>query len=176
MTIIVLLALTSRHCTCSHTHAHSCTHASPTHMHTHAHSCTHASPTHMHTCTSCIHASPTHMHTCTLMHTQEDAVIRVVDGVMEDIRLGLELNVPKMNQRRVSGVKFLGELYNYQLVESNVIFRTLYMFLSFGCNPDGMCVCVCVCVCVCTDPHSMLLPPQELRHLLIRMIRTSVCV
>ena len=82
------------------------------------------------------------------MHTQEDAVIRVVDGVMEDIRLGLELNVPKMNQRRVSGVKFLGELYNYQLVESNVIFRTLYMFLSFGCNPDGVCVCVCVCVLI----------------------------
>ena len=81
-----------------------------------------------------------------------------MDGALEDIRLGLELNLSMMNQRRVSGVKFLGELYNYQLVESNVIFRTLYMFLSFGCNPDGVCVCggVCcmccvLCVCVCCE-------------------------
>ena len=42
-----------------------------------------------------------------------------------------------MNQRRVSGVKFLGELYSYQLVESNVIFRTLYLLIQFGCNADG---------------------------------------
>ncbi len=64
-------------------------------------------------------------------------MVRVVDGVMEDIRLGLELNWPKMNQRRVSGVKFLGELYNYQLVESNVVFRTLYLLIQFGCTHDG---------------------------------------
>lgn len=61
----------------------------------------------------------------------------MVDGVLEDVRLGLELNIPKMNQRRVSTVKFLGELYNFQLIESNVVFRTLYMILSFGANPDG---------------------------------------
>ena len=63
--------------------------------------------------------------------------MRVVDGVLEDIRLGLELNLPKLNQRRVSTLKYLGELYNYQLIESNVIFRTLYLLLSFGANPDG---------------------------------------
>ena len=63
--------------------------------------------------------------------------MRVVDGVLEDIRLGLELNQPKLNQRRVSTLKYLGELYNYTLVESNVIFRTLYLLLSFGATPDG---------------------------------------
>jgi regulator of nonsense transcripts 2 len=68
---------------------------------------------------------------------QEEAVVCVVDNVLEDIRLGLEVNTPRMNQRRVSMSKFLGELYNYQLVESNVIFQTLYSFLSFGWNPDG---------------------------------------
>ena len=71
------------------------------------------------------------------MYLQEDAVIRVVDGVLEDIRLGLELNIPKMNQRRFAGMKFLGELYSYQLVESNVVFRTLYLMLQFGAMPDG---------------------------------------
>ena len=64
-------------------------------------------------------------------------MIRVVDAVMEDIRLGLEINIPKLNQRRVSSIKFVGELYTYQLVESNVIFRTLYLLLQFGANPDG---------------------------------------
>eukprot|EP00731_Ephydatia_muelleri_P002411 Em0001g2411a len=68
---------------------------------------------------------------------QEDAVIHVVDGLMEDIRMGMEVNIPELNQRRISCVKFLGELYNYQLVESNVIFRTLYSFLTFGRSADG---------------------------------------
>ena len=68
---------------------------------------------------------------------QEDAAIRVVDAILEDIRLGLEINHPKFNQRRVSCVKFLGELYNYQLIESNVVFRVLYLLVSFGWNVDG---------------------------------------
>ncbi|XP_064417316.1 regulator of nonsense transcripts 2 isoform X2 [Latimeria chalumnae] len=68
---------------------------------------------------------------------QEDVGIHVVDGVLEDIRLGMEVNQPKFNQRRISSVKFLGELYNYRMVESAVIFRTLYSFISFGVNTDG---------------------------------------
>ena len=47
----------------------------------------------------------------------------VADGVLEDIRLGLEVNSPKMNQRRVSMMKYLGELYNYRLIESSVVFK-----------------------------------------------------
>lgn len=48
-----------------------------------------------------------------------------------------QVNQPKFNQRRISSAKFLGELYNYRMVESAVIFRTLYSFTSFGVNPDG---------------------------------------
>lgn len=47
------------------------------------------------------------------------------------------MNQPKFNQRRISSAKFLGELYNYRMVESAVIFRTLYSFISFGVNQDG---------------------------------------
>ncbi|XP_017341091.1 regulator of nonsense transcripts 2 isoform X1 [Ictalurus punctatus] len=72
-----------------------------------------------------------------LVAYQEDVGIHVVDGVLEDIRLGMEVNQPKFNQRRVSSAKFLGELYNYRMVESAVIFRTLFSFISFGVNPDG---------------------------------------
>ncbi|XP_077356522.1 regulator of nonsense transcripts 2 [Festucalex cinctus] len=72
-----------------------------------------------------------------LVAYQEDVGIHVVDGVLEDIRLGMEVNQPKFNQRRISSAKFLGELYNYRMVESAVIFRTLFSFISFGVNQDG---------------------------------------
>ncbi|ELU05692.1 hypothetical protein CAPTEDRAFT_168822 [Capitella teleta] len=62
----------------------------------------------------------------------EDVAIRVVDAVLEDIRLGMELNLPKHNQRRISMVKYLGELYNYRMIESAVIFKTLYSFITLG--------------------------------------------
>ena len=46
-----------------------------------------------------------------------------MDSVLEDIRLGMEVNLPKFNQRRVAQVKYLGELYNYRMVESADIFK-----------------------------------------------------
>lgn len=66
----------------------------------------------------------------------EHIAIQVVDGVLEDIRLGMEVNHPKYNQRRVSGVKYLGELYNYRMLESAVVFKTLYSFITFGVVMD----------------------------------------
>ncbi|KAK0162145.1 hypothetical protein PV327_008507 [Microctonus hyperodae] len=60
----------------------------------------------------------------------------VVDGVLEDIRLCMEINSPKFNQRRIAMVKYLGELYNYRMVESGDIFRTLYLLITFGVSMD----------------------------------------
>lgn len=57
--------------------------------------------------------------------------------VLSCARLSSKVNQPKFNQRRISSAKFLGELYNYRMVESAVIFRTLYSFISFGINQDG---------------------------------------
>jgi regulator of nonsense transcripts 2 len=54
---------------------------------------------------------------------QETVGTHVVDGVMEDIRLGMEVNLPKYSQRRVAMIKYLGELYNYRMVESSDIFK-----------------------------------------------------
>lgn len=61
----------------------------------------------------------------------------VVDGVLEDIRIGLEINHPKFNQRQVASVKYLGELYNYRVIESTIIFKMLYSFISFGVTYDS---------------------------------------
>ena len=63
--------------------------------------------------------------------------MQVVDAVLEDIRLCMEAARAQLNRRRVAMVKYLGELYNYQLLEAGVIFRTLFSFISFGSNPDG---------------------------------------
>jgi len=35
-------------------------------------------------------------------------------------------------------VKYLGELFNYQLVETDVIFATLYSLITFGSSADCM--------------------------------------
>ena len=52
--------------------------------------------------------------------------------VLEEIRLGLELNDYGMQQRCLAHMRFLGELYNYEHVDSSVIFDTLYLILVFG--------------------------------------------
>ncbi|THC90081.1 hypothetical protein EYZ11_010460 [Aspergillus tanneri] len=63
---------------------------------------------------------------------QEDFVIGIVDNILEQITLGLEQNDFKFNQKRVAEVKYLGELYNYKMVDSPVIFDTLYRIVTFG--------------------------------------------
>eukprot|EP00794_Sanderia_malayensis_P006104 gene6104-6808_t len=69
---------------------------------------------------------------------EEDVGVYLIDEVLEIIRLGMEVNNPKENQRRISTVKYLGELFNYQLVESDVIFSTLYSLITFGTGSDGV--------------------------------------
>lgn len=60
-----------------------------------------------------------------LVAYQEEVGTKVVDGVLEDIRLGMEVNLPKFNQRRIAQVKYLGELYNYRMVESADVFKVI---------------------------------------------------
>ncbi|WWC72867.1 uncharacterized protein I206_106831 [Kwoniella pini CBS 10737] len=58
--------------------------------------------------------------------------VSVVDQVMEDIRIGMEENIFKHNQRRTATIRYLGELYMYRVVGASVIFETLWSLLSFG--------------------------------------------
>ncbi|KAF6841933.1 MIF4G domain-containing protein [Colletotrichum plurivorum] len=59
-------------------------------------------------------------------------VVKVIDNVMESISFGLEQNDFKFYQRRISEVKYIGELYNYRMVEHPVIFETMYKIMTFG--------------------------------------------
>ncbi|EXJ83252.1 hypothetical protein A1O1_06871 [Capronia coronata CBS 617.96] len=67
-----------------------------------------------------------------LFRYHQDFAISVIDNILEQITLGLEQNDFKFNQRRVAEVKYLGELYNYKMIDSTVIFDTLYRILTFG--------------------------------------------
>ncbi|KAA8525750.1 hypothetical protein F0562_007599 [Nyssa sinensis] len=70
--------------------------------------------------------------TAGLSRYHDEFAVAVVDEVLEEIRLGLELNEYGMQQRRIAHMRFLGELYNYEHVDSSVIFDTLYLILVFG--------------------------------------------
>lgn len=63
---------------------------------------------------------------------REQIVARVIDNVFEDIRAGLEIHSPKLAQRRIAMVTYLGEMFNYRLVNANHIINTLYLIISFG--------------------------------------------
>jgi regulator of nonsense transcripts 2 len=62
--------------------------------------------------------------------------VMVIDDLLESITLGLELNDFKLNQRRLSEVKYLAELYIYRMVDSSLIFDTMYKILTYGLD-DG---------------------------------------
>jgi regulator of nonsense transcripts 2 len=62
----------------------------------------------------------------------QDFAISVIDDLLESIVFGLELNDFKFNQRRLAEVKYLGELYIYRMVDSPLIFDTLYKILGHG--------------------------------------------
>ncbi|EFN54863.1 hypothetical protein CHLNCDRAFT_134932 [Chlorella variabilis] len=58
--------------------------------------------------------------------------VALVDEVLEAVEAGLETPDAGFYQRRVAAVRLLGELYNYKLVNSQVIFATLHLILAYG--------------------------------------------
>ena len=56
----------------------------------------------------------------------------MIDNLLESITFGLELNDFKFSQRRIAEVKYLAELYIYRMVDSPLIFDTLYKIITFG--------------------------------------------
>lgn len=67
-----------------------------------------------------------------LYRYHQDLVISIIDTLLDQITLGLEQNDFKFNQRRIAEVKYLAELYNYKMVDSPVIFDTMYRIVTFG--------------------------------------------
>lgn len=62
----------------------------------------------------------------------QDFSISVIDELLEFITLGLELNDFKYNQRRLAEVRYLGELYVYRMIDSPIVFDTMYKIATYG--------------------------------------------
>ena len=60
-------------------------------------------------------------------------------------------------------MKYLGELYNYKMVDSNVIFTTLYSFITLGVAPDPLTMV------------SPLDPPENLIRLRLATVMLETC-
>ncbi|XP_076800221.1 regulator of nonsense transcripts 2-like [Clavelina lepadiformis] len=97
-----------------------------------------------------------------LVAYRDDIGYNVVDDVLEEIRVGMEINHPRYNQRRVSSVKFLGELYNYRMLESVVIFNVLYSFITFGVTYNS-------------DQSAPLDPPENLFRIRLVCVLLETC-
>ncbi|CAO1623073.1 unnamed protein product [Sympodiomycopsis kandeliae] len=59
-------------------------------------------------------------------------VISIIDAVCEEIRVGMELNLFKRNQRRVAMIQYLGELYVYRVIHSGLVLDMLWSLITFG--------------------------------------------
>ena len=70
--------------------------------------------------------------TAELAAWQEAVAPAVVDNILEEIRVTMEDPHPRYNQRRIATVRYLGELYNYKLLDSRDVFTVLYSFITFG--------------------------------------------
>lgn len=62
----------------------------------------------------------------------QEFTISVIDDLLELIVLGLEINDFKYNRRRIAEVKYLGELYIYRMIDSALIFDTMYKIVVYG--------------------------------------------
>lgn len=79
--------------------------------------------------------------------------------VLEEIRLGLELNDYEMQQRRLAHMRLLGELYNYEHIDSSVVFETLYLIICYGYGSSEVriwhqCLVILFMISLC-DQHKM---------------------
>eukprot|EP01114_Cavostelium_apophysatum_P008182 TRINITY_DN2050_c0_g1_i2.p1 TRINITY_DN2050_c0_g1~~TRINITY_DN2050_c0_g1_i2.p1 ORF type:complete len:1232 (-),score=430.22 TRINITY_DN2050_c0_g1_i2:182-3877(-) len=63
--------------------------------------------------------------------------VRIVDELLESIRASLEHADYTQQQRQITNIKFLGELYNYCVIESAVVFDTLYGLINTPITRPG---------------------------------------
>ena len=52
--------------------------------------------------------------------------VRVLDDVLEFIRLSLELNSPRLQQMTLSSVAYLGQLFNYNVSNTATLFKVKF--------------------------------------------------
>lgn len=71
-----------------------------------------------------------------LQKFRPNLIIRLVDHLFEEIFRGLDSPYKRDHQRMIGYVRLLGELYNYAILSSSVIFDTLYVLINYGHAKD----------------------------------------
>ncbi|CAD8157548.1 unnamed protein product [Paramecium octaurelia] len=72
----------------------------------------------------------------TLKDKYPDITGQVVDSLLDDILCGLEDNNINKRQRRITIIKMIGELYAYQIIDQELLFKLLYLIIEFGHASD----------------------------------------
>ena len=63
-------------------------------------------------------------------------VSKVIDAILEEVRVGLELNHFRENQRRISIARYIGLLFQANVIPAGVVFDTLWTILRFGYSKE----------------------------------------
>jgi regulator of nonsense transcripts 2 len=67
-----------------------------------------------------------------------NVIVRLVDSVIEELCRGLASPHKREQQRLISYVRLLSELFNYASISSQVVFDVMYLILSYGYETDAV--------------------------------------
>lgn len=67
-----------------------------------------------------------------LYNFNRNFAIQCIDQVLENIETGLETNSYSENTPRISNVRYLTEIFNYEMMKSNVLLDCVYHILRYG--------------------------------------------
>lgn len=59
-------------------------------------------------------------------------VIQVVDQILENIDIGLEIDDFSKNLQRIAQVRYLTEIFNLEMIKSNVLLDVIYQIIRYG--------------------------------------------
>ena len=66
-----------------------------------------------------------------------NVIVRLVDSVIEELHRGLESPHKREQQKLVSYVRLISELYNFNAVSSTTVFDVMYLILSCGYHDEA---------------------------------------
>lgn len=73
-----------------------------------------------------------------LCQHQTWAIARVLDNILEDIRLGMQITLSEFNQQRIAVIRYFAECFNFNLIDSTILFSHLYSLLTYGVNYEDI--------------------------------------
>ncbi|KAH9413413.1 Regulator of nonsense transcripts upf2 [Dermatophagoides pteronyssinus] len=73
-----------------------------------------------------------------LSQNRSQTVLMVMDTILENIRIGMQMNSLEYNQRRIATIKYFAECFNYNLFDSTLLFNIMYSLLLYGVDYNDL--------------------------------------